>query len=186
MERLAKKFADWMVNNGSSKDNHEIFAYAIECLLNTLLTFAIIIVIGFLVNRLLITVIWILFFLPTRHLSGGLHASNHIACLIFSVSFGTACMLIAPLIANIQWLIFAGIIFSIVTIFAYAPIIHTNHPLSDNKINKMKKGARILILIESILILTIYFYGTAGLSYAALLGMLAATSSTLIGHFHNQ
>lgn len=185
MERPANKFADWLVENGAPSDNREIFAYAVECLLNTILIFGIIIAIGAILNRFLITIIWILFFLPIRHVSGGLHAPNHIGCLIFSVAVGVACILIPPIMSGLWWLIYVGIIASITIVFAFAPVIHTNHPLSEKRIQKMKKSARILIVIESALIILLFTSAIPEFSYAALLGVLAATISTLIGHFNH-
>lgn len=108
MEKIANKFADWLVCCGAPGDNREIYAYAVECLLNTVLIFSVIIVVSIILGKFLPTLLWILFFLPVRHTSGGLHAPNHIGCFLFSVSVGIGCMFLAPLLVNMPSVFFCG------------------------------------------------------------------------------
>ncbi len=186
MNKLANRLAEKLVNNGADLENVEIYAYAIECLLNTTFIFSILLILGAIFSRFLITLFWIIFFLPIRHHSGGLHASNHIGCVIFSVSIGTLCMFAASWLSSYDWIIYVGLVLSIAIIFAFAPVIHSNHPLSEEKIQRTKKAARIIILIETALVLIMHFLMDNALPFAALLGILSSTISTLIGHFHKQ
>ena len=186
MNKLANRLAEQLVDNGADLENVEIYAYAIECLLNTTFIFSILLILGAIFRRFLITLFWIVFFLPIRHHSGGLHASNHIGCVIFSVSIGTLCMFASSWLSSYDWFIYVGLAASIVIIFAFAPVIHSNHPLSEGKIQRTKKAARIIIIIETALVLLIHFLMDNALSYAALLGILSSTISTLIGYFHSQ
>ena len=187
MEKIANKFADWLVCCGAPGDNREIYAYAVECLLNTVLIFSVIIVVSIILGKFLPTLLWILFFLPVRHTSGGLHAPNHIGCFLFSVSVGIGCMFLAPLLVNKPSVFFAGICASIVIIFVFAPVIHSNHPLSEQSIQKTKKHARIIILLESAFMILLYFLTKDSvLAFSALLGVLSATLSTFAGRLLNQ
>lgn len=186
MNYIAKRFATWFVQHGARAEDEEIYAYAMECLLNTTLTFMVILLIGGIVHRLVPAVIWMVFFLCIRHFSGGLHAPNHIACFLFSVAIGTACMFLTPLLNGQAWLIYSGVAVSILIIFAFAPIIHSSHPLSEAKVRRMKKTARVMILIESCFILCLHIILQTELAYAAVLGILSATISTLIGRIHAQ
>ena len=186
MNKIANCIASWMASNEVSSDNAEIYAYAIECLLNTILTLGLIIVIGAITGRLLITLVWMVFFLPIRHMSGGLHAPNHIGCLISSLAVGTACMFLAPLLKGQDWFIYIGTVLSIIIIFAFAPVIHSNHPMSYKKVRQMKISARVIIIIESVIVLLLHYCTKTNLAFAAILGVLSATISTGIGHFHDQ
>ncbi len=185
MEKFANKFAEWLVSKGADEENKEIFAYSMECLLNTVLTFGIILIVGAILGRLPITLVWIVFFLPLRHASGGLHAPNHIGCLILSLSVGIGCMLLNPFLVGFDWFIAAGVAGSIIIIFLFAPVIHVNHPLSEQRILHMKKTARTIILVESCLVAFLFFFTPAQFATAAVLGILSATISTLIGHITN-
>ena len=186
MNKIANYLARKLVSNGASAENEEIYAYALECLLNTAFIFSIILILGIIFQRFMITLFWIAFFLPIRHHSGGLHASNHIGCVIFSVSIGTFCMFASPWLSSYDWIIYVGLAASIAIVFAFAPVIHSNHPLSEEKIQKTKKAARIIIIIETALVLLIHIFWDNALPFAALLGILSSTISTLIGYFHNQ
>lgn len=188
MNHIANKFASWIVSNGGSQEDHEVYAYGIECFLNTLLTFGLILVVGALLDRLLVTVVWLVFFSFLRHASGGLHAPNHIGCLILSLSIGIGCMIANPFLAVLGWnwiIILAGLIGSIVIVFLFAPVIHKNHPVSKARIPRIRKTARVTIMIESCLILLLFFFAPPLISIAAILGVLSASISTLIGHFIN-
>lgn len=185
MVYLAEKFANWIIQNGGAEDDREVYVYGVECFLNTVLTFGIIIVVGILLNRIDITLIWLIFFVPLRHSSGGMHASNHINCLITSLSIGIGCMLLNPFLLSTIWIVVIGLIGSIIIIFSYAPVIHANHPIPNEKTFKIRKIARYVIVIESIAILILAF---VSFSYAtaAILGVLSASTSTLIGHIKNR
>lgn len=188
MNQLANKFAAWIVSNGGSEDDLEVYAYGIECFLNTLLTFGIILAVGAITNRLLITIVWLIFFSPLRHSSGGLHAPNHIGCLILSLSIGIGCLIVNPFLSGAVWswcFVFGGLVSSVIIVFLFAPVIHENHPVSEPKVEKIKKTARLTILIESILITILFFFSPSAISIAAILGVLSASISTLIGHYKN-
>ena len=185
MKKISNNISDWLVEKGLNSDDREIYSYAIECLLNTILTFGIILIIGAVFQRFLITLTWMIFFLPLRHTSGGLHAPNHIGCLILSLSIGIGCIFLNSILAQINWFIWAGLIFNIIVIFAFAPVLHANHPLSKPRVDGTRRSARIIVCIESCIVILLYFFISDKFYVAALLGMLSATSSTLIGHFIN-
>lgn len=185
-EKLSSYIANYLIKAGASANNIDTYTYAIECLLNTLLSFGIIILISIIFGHLLTALIWIFFFLPIRHCSGGLHAPNHIACLIFSICIGTGCIFATAYLVGMDWLIYIGLVASLVIVFAFAPVVHSNHPLSTSKRLIMKKFARMIIVIETITLLGMHLIWHSTLAYAAILGIISATFSTLIGHFHRQ
>ena len=163
MNLLANKLADRLVRKGLDPENKEIYAYAIECLLNTTASFGTILIVSIILGKFFLALIWMAFFFPIRQTSGGLHASNHIGCYILSISIGIGCLLINPLL--------------------FAPVIHKNHPLSKERMLRMKHSARRIVIVESCLCAALYFLVPAEYPLAAVLGLLSATVSTLIGHF---
>lgn len=185
MEYLANRMARWIAKNGGNEDSEEVYAYGIECTLNTLVTFGIILAVAAAINRIGITLIWFVFFLPLRHTSGGLHASSHIGCLIISLSVGIGCMLINPYLAGQTWFILAALVVSILIIFTCAPVIHPNHPVPEHRIKKIRNASRSIIVVDSIVTLVFVFLGLRFLAAAAILGILSASISTFIGHFHS-
>jgi len=182
VEKLAKQVAQWIVNNGGKKENQKIYAYEIERIFNTLIIFGITIIFGIAVKKAVITLIWYLFFLPLRHTSGGIHAKSHLGCFAVSFLIGIGCIELNRFLAGNIWFIVGGILFSIVSVFLFAPVIHPNHPLSKDRILKTKTVARIIVIIESC-VACIFFIGFKfnKICAAAVLGMLAATVSTFVG-----
>ncbi len=182
MNLLANKLADRLVRRGLDPENKEIYAYAIECLLNTTASFGTILIVSIILGKFILALIWMAFFFPIRQTSGGLHASNHIGCYILSISIGIGCLLINPLFVSISWVVWPGLAISIVVIFLFAPVIHKNHPLSRERMLRMKRSARRIVIVESCLCAVLFFIVPAQYPIAAVLGLLSATVSTLIGH----
>ena len=183
MNKLANRMAEYLIKKGLNPDNREVYAYALECIMNTAASFGTILIVSVLLGRFLSALIWMAFFLPVRHMSGGLHASNHIGCYFLSVSIGIGSLLLAPILLPISWIVFPLLVFSVIVIFLYSPILHANHPLSEERALHMKKASRRNVVIESALIVLLYFLVPKDIAIAAAFGLFAAAASTLIGHF---
>ncbi len=187
MSRLiANHIANWLVNNGAKEDKQEIYAYGVECLLNTFLTFGVILIASFFMHKTSIALIWFFFFLPLRHTSGGAHASTSLRCFMISISIGIGSMLLNSFISKYIWLILVGIIFSLIIIFSFAPVVHPNHPISQRRVPKVRKAVRTIILIQSCLIILFLLLRINSIAAAAVLGILSASFSTAIGYFINR
>lgn len=181
MSKVASILADRLVSFGLDDKNRDVYEYALECLLNSILAFGIILTVSAIIGRFAIALTWMMFFLPVRHTSGGLHAGSHIGCLALSLSIGIGCVLITPFLTDMIWFMIIGVIFSLIVIFLLAPVIHIDHPLSEQRIRKTRKTARYIICIESCLVILFNFVLPSRISIAAVLGILSATTSTLIG-----
>ncbi len=184
MNRLANRISDYLIGLGLDASKKEIYTYAIEGLLNSIFIFGSILAIGAALHKFHIALIWMLFFLPVRHTTGGIHANSHLMCYIVSLSVGVCSILAADSIAKISWMLYAGLAFSLLIVFLFAPVIHPNHPLSQERIASIRKKARIIICTECCALLGIGFasFIPKSIIAAALLGVLSATISTFIGY----
>lgn len=77
MNRLANRISDYLIGLGLDASEKEIYTYAIEGLLNSIFIFGSILAIGAALHKLHIALIWMLFFLPVRHTTGGIHANSN-------------------------------------------------------------------------------------------------------------
>lgn len=180
---IAQKLAEQLIRNGANPDKREVYAYGIECTINTIFTFGIILIAAVLTKNVLITVIWMMFFLPIRKTSGGIHAASRGACFIISLSVGIGCMLLNSYIVPFgQYFSAAGFAVSIIIVFSCAPVIHKNHPIPQTRIRKIKKTARTIIVIESLISVIFIIANKLDLAVAATMGVLSASVSTILGY----
>ena len=152
IKRFSKHLSTWLIQNGSNPAQENVYAYGIECLTNELC----------------------MSFSAVRIFLGGYHAPTHARCILIGITAGIISLSIIPI-----WTILYPLGFFIITAFAlmiaiyYAPIIHVNHPASNEKRQKAKKQAIAIIIFESILAFILYPYHSE-ISCAIITGLSVA------------
>lgn len=164
----------------------EVYAYSIECITNISITFGCILLIGILLGKAESVLIWFLFFLPLRHTTGGIHASTRLGCFTISIVISVSSILLSPYLSGKLWFIIIGSIFSIVVVFLLAPVIHHDHPVPKQRLQKIKKTARVIVLIETGLLIIFVINDYYNAASTAMIAMLAATVSTLLGYMEQK
>lgn len=185
MSKLSNMIANRLIIVGLNPDNREIYVYAIESILNSTAIFGTIILLGAISQNMRFALAWMAFFLPVRHTSGGSHASSHLSCYVISVIIGVICMVLPKYFSSAFWLVLVGIVFSIIVVFKCAPVLHENHPMSQNRITRMRQLAKRIVILESIIVIACSPFIPGELYFSAMLGILTATGSTLIGYIQN-
>ena len=186
MDWIVKRFVSWLINNSGREDMRDVYAYSIECILNISITFSCLLFISAILGKACNILIWFIFFLPLRHTTGGIHASSRIACFMISMAIGIGSILIAPILSGYNGFIIVGIIFNILIVFLLAPVIHHNHPVPKQRIQKIKKTARVIVLIETGLLIIFVINDYYNAAFTAMIAMLAATVSTLLGYMEQK
>lgn len=181
--KLAHRWADWLVQNGADADNRDVFIYGFECMLNEVIATVLVFAIAFIIGRPLEMLIWQVFWLPFRINLGGHHASSHFWCIFYSTALAVGCVLLVPLIQHYDFLIWIELAFSIFVAFVFAPVIHPNRLVSDERRRKFKKDGRIICVIEAAIIAALFFFAPAWLTHTAAIGMSSAAALCLIGKF---
>lgn len=189
LERLANKWADLLIAKGADSENKEVYAYALESILSNTLSYGILIILAAFLNLVPQMLLFFLFWIPLRSNLGGIHASSQGMCLFLSALFGVGSVLMAVyFIPNIIIIVISLAVCILIT-FMIAPVVHPNHPVSDERLKHVKKIVRIVILAESALIIILYFvlphwissigmYSTGFAVVFGLLGKLANKTRT--------
>ena len=74
---ISKKLASYLSRkNIIDKDKKEIYQYGYEVLISGLIGFAIVIILGILMNRFIESLLFLGVFVPVRQLTGGYHADS--------------------------------------------------------------------------------------------------------------
>ena len=177
LKKLSDNIAEYFVANGADASMKEVYAYGIECTLSTLLVLALQIAAGFILGKPLYMAVFILAWLPLRMLAGGAHANTHAVCTLISVGLGVAAVLLADSIGALPPPATAIISAACcVFYFAFAPVIHRNHPISFRRWKRMRAAARIYSALECAMIILLAYLGSA---YTGCVFMGYATTALL-------
>lgn len=139
------------------EQDKEIYIYGFEAMLSTIINAILVLTIGILTGLLLETLIFIISFALLRVYCGGYHAKTHVGCiLMFLIIYGSA--MLAPYLIRAQYyglfsIAISGV--SLLVILIYAPIEHKNRPFVGNEYLTFRRLARIIALLEAVLIVFI-------------------------------
>ena len=142
-----EKLLDYLMKRIEQKEPlkpgyHEYIRYGLEVLLSTLLNVICIGVVGVLMNKILLALVFILVFVPIRSFAGGYHADTKLRCnlniivVLIVTMVGTdwirrwSLELIFLMVGNLVFFI----LFSIL-----APVEHHNKPLDQEKRRRNKR-----------------------------------------------
>lgn len=180
LARLAVKFADFLIAKGADSENKDIYAYALESILSSALSYGILLILAAIFNLVPQMLLFFLFWIPLRSNLGGIHAPSQGLCLFLSAIFGVGSVFLAVhFIPNlIITLVCLG--FCILLTYLIAPVVHPNHPVSETRLIYVKKIVRFIIILECIAVIILYFtnlfwissIGLYSISFAVLFGLL--------------
>lgn len=178
LERLALKLADSFVAKGANPEDKDIYAYAIECIISSIISYGILLIAAAVLQRLPAMFVWLLFWVPLRTNIGGFHAPNHALCFIESALLGVGGVLLATYFKPDITVILLCLLVSIVVTFLIAPVIHPNHPVSEKRRVQGIKIVRIIVVAESILTVLLFFLLK---NWVASIGMFSIGFAVIFG-----
>lgn len=158
---MIRKLADFVLNNltNSNKinaDNREIYAYALENFISSLITWIIFSLAAILLKIPYQMIIFVVFYAPIRKFAGGFHAKTRIGCLLLSL-FSTLFLIYISMLISKSTLWYIGAIvcisLSIILIYTFAPVDHPNRRLTLEKKYLNRQTSRYIIVTESVLVI---------------------------------
>lgn len=157
---LSTAFAKHLLNKNIIKEEmFEVYVYGAELFLSFVITNAIIIAFGILINQLAATLIHLLIFIAIRRFTGGYHATTYLKCKITMVAIYAFTIASAIYVEiSIYWYVLLMVAGN-VTIFFSAPIENPNKKLDESQKKKCKILSHIsfIIVAGSGVILMHYF-----------------------------
>ena len=83
IEFLSKKITSFLYsNNVIEKEDIEIYNYTFETIIAFFSNIVFILLTGWILDRFVCTMVFLLFYCPIRQFSGGYHAENYKSCLL--------------------------------------------------------------------------------------------------------
>lgn len=155
--RLTKKMRKKMPYITDEKA--EVINYGLQLIIGEIPKIFIVIIIAYLCGVLRLTALGLLFILPYKMVSGGVHLKTHIGCIIFTNLFyvGNAILSKSLVFAtNIKYLITSIIlIFTLIMVKLYAPADTEAVPILRKKERRIKKILSYIIASLTLLIATV-------------------------------
>ncbi|MDD3138471.1 MAG: accessory gene regulator B family protein [Lachnospiraceae bacterium] len=146
--KIANSWADWLVTNGADNDDHDVYVYGAEFILNEFISDFVLILTSLMLHKVFEVFVWMLFFTPLRINLGGTHASSHFKCIFSSTVLCYICIYTAPLVVNYPIIIAVISAISLLTVFKIAPVVHPNHPVSETRRLKSRRIAKVIVCLE--------------------------------------
>lgn len=157
--RLKDKLVHMMAeNNVIKQDEIDIYRFGVQILSETIISFAIFLIIAALFESVVEVTIFTVAFALLRQYAGGFHADKFISCLLISCGIVTAFCMIIHLPNWIAYLIGALATISLIVIFCLSPADSKYKPISNSDKKKYKRKLVITLFIEIITTAVIVLY----------------------------
>lgn len=167
-------------HNSIDESSIDIYQYGNEVIISSLIDVIIVIAIGVLFNELGQAVAFFITFFALRCFTGGYHANTYFKCkLVFVINILLVlCIIHQQKLYNIYSLTLICL-FSVIVVFALAPIDNNNKPLTKLEKKTNSNKARFIVLSTTIIIYILYYY-TRITSFTMLLALFSVTIAMII------
>lgn len=168
MERLAGVIVRWLIRQEAiSKNDSELYAYAVHCFFLGIAPFIYAVVIGGIMGELKVSITLIIPFMVIRKLSGGFHTKKEWVCLMSS------CLLLCVSIYTASSILHCVLYDSIVLLAVIELIVFSPIDSENRRLEKWEKKLRK----REVAMLSLLFYGI----YLGLLFLMKERMAISIG-----
>lgn len=142
-----------------NKSSCEYYEYTLTAMIENIVTVGTMLLLGILFGEFLHTICFMLFFLTLRRRTGGFHANKFFQCYIGTVITYIAVVQVTPILCRVSVFMYGMLFLAIVLICIMGTINHPNVDMDKNGLQKSKKAARMIVLMETmtIAVLVVYF-----------------------------
>lgn len=176
MDKIISKITDnFFVFGIIDRQDLAIYRYGLEMLFLSSLEIISVLSLAFIVGNFLETVIYFIAFIPIRIFAGGYHASTRLNCYFLSLfMYGIFTLLLKSILEEYQLIFSVSIaIISLLIIFLFAPIIHSNRYCEEVERAFYKKISRKIALVEIIMVFMCCFFDIKVLALIIALGLFS-------------
>lgn len=173
VQSLVRQMKKENIINASDGEKYE---YALLTIIESSLTTATMILLGFMCKQLFQTICFLIFFYSLRKRTGGYHAKKFWLCYMSTVLTFFLVLRVTILLSRNPQIMYMLLGCSIVFIELIGTVNHPNVDMDIYELRESQKAARILVLLESgiILMLTILEFDMLYVSYMSFAIILCA------------
>ena len=187
---MSKKLSSFFAANGIIKqEDTEVYEYSLEILFSTVLNFIAVAVIAVFAQKSLLTLFYLLGFIPLRLIAGGYHADTHFRCFLVLIGTYSVFLFMVTFIPSLFVMPAAitAVIVSVILILVLAPVEDKNKPVSAEDKKKFKLKSRIAVFVYSaVILLLLFLLPGSRIAFSLSLGILSVALSLLATKIKNR
>lgn len=177
MEKFSSKFVEFFVSNNLIKnEDKEIYEYAFNIILSSLIHIATVMIIGLCFNLFIESLVFYFSFIAIRKFAGGYHAKTPVRCYLFSFASNIIILCLVKWLSSINTLfIFIFIIFEllcVVLILLISPLDTENNPLTGQEKKMYRMLTSIVTIFIFIISLLCFFKGYRNIGSSMICGVV--------------
>lgn len=180
MEKFSSKLIEFFVSNDLIKnEDKEIYKYAVNIILSSLIHIATVMIIGLCFNLFIESLVFYFSFIAIRKFAGGYHAKTPVRCYLFSFSSNIIILCLVKWLSSINTLfIFIFIIFEllcVVLILLISPLDTENNPLTGQEKKMYRMLTSIITILIFIISLLCFFKGYRNIGSSMICGVVMSS-----------
>lgn len=152
----ANKISDYLVNSGEDSDKRETFRYGAECLMNALISQALLLLVGIFTHHVLDLMIWSVCFMLLRVNMGGLHAPSHVWCILIGTAIGASSIVLSPLWVRHPHAAVLCVVLAAIVAVIIAPVPHQNKRYVQKNRRAIKRKVAVTLIVECLIALILF------------------------------
>lgn len=158
IEKMALKIVNQMeMQKIISKSNCEYYEYALIAMVENFITVGTMLFLGMFFEKFLQTLCFLVFFLSLRKRTGGFHADKFWQCYFGTVITYIVIIQVMPMFCGTPAVMYGMLLLAIILICIMGTINHPNMDMDKNELRESKKAARLLVLMEVMIIAALVY-----------------------------
>jgi accessory gene regulator B len=164
VEKIVMELVDQMEDRKIiEKSSRDYYEYVLVTLAEHIIGVGTMLIIGMLFKQFIPTVIFLVFFLSLRKRTGGYHADKFWQCYLLTIITYIAIIQMAPVLSQKKVIMYAILLFAVLVIEVIGTVNHPNIDMNKDELQENKKSARLLVLMETAIIVLLITLGISQL-----------------------
>lgn len=160
IEKMAMGLVDQMAEEKMiDKEAEEYYVYTLVSLMEKFITIGTILLISVLIEKLVLTAFFLLFFLSLRKRTGGYHMNTFFQCYLGTVVTYMLVLGLCMVLVDYPQLVFGLLLVAICIVEVIGTVNHPNIHMDAVELSESKRAARILCAVEVCVIYTFTLLG---------------------------
>lgn len=134
------------------KSNSDYYEYVLLVLTEHLIGVGTMLIIGMFFKQFIPTVIFLIFFLSLRKRTGGYHADKFWQCYLATIITYIGIIKMAAVLSEKTYFMYGMLLLAVLVIEVIGTVNHPNIDMSKGELQENKKSARLLVLMETAVI----------------------------------
>ncbi len=159
------------------ESSREYYEYALVIMAERIIAVGTMLIIGMIYKQVLQTVAFLIFFLSLRKRTGGYHADKFWQCFLLTIMSYIGVIQMASVLSENPHIMYALLFLAVLVVEVVGTVNHPNIDLDENELRETKKIARLLVLIETgvIIVLAVLKMNQLYVSYMSIAIILCSS-----------